>query len=149
MNGMKVVVLLARGFGDYVIELANALSEYAEVHVVCAKADEWIAHYLVPGVTVFRSGAANVRHLSNFGAVARVGQYLWKLSPDIVHIQNGVIWEYLVKLFVPAVPLVVTIHDVTKHVSWQQRTFRYRIQQLLLDCGARMGDALIVHRGTN
>lgn len=139
------MALLTRGFGDYLIELANALSECADVHVIVAKADEWMAGYLPPAVTVFRSGASRVRHVSNVSAITRVGRYLRQISPDIVHLQQGVTWELLVKLFVPATPLVVTIHDVTKHASWHQGTVRYRVQQLLLDCGARMGDALIVH----
>ncbi|MCA9423212.1 MAG: glycosyltransferase family 4 protein, partial [Nitrospira sp.] len=56
--------------------------------------------------------------------------------------QNGVIWEGLLPLLFPKIPVVVTVHDVTRHPI---QKFQFVTPQFLLDFVAKSADSLIVH----
>lgn len=139
------ILSLARGFEDYIVELANALSVHAEVHVVVSSKDEWISASLLPTVRVFRSRAPKVSSLGNLLALLRIARYVRRVRPDIIHVQSGSSWELGLKRLFPEIPLVITMHDITKHPSWMENTFRFRVQQWTLDASLRIADGLIVH----
>lgn len=139
------IVSIARGFEDYVIELTNALSHHAEVHVVVSSKDEWIIRSLVPSVRVFRSGAPKVSSPANVIALLRIARYIRRVRPDIVHLQSGTSWELGLRVLFPHLPFVITMHDITKHPSWAERTLKYRFQQWTLDVSLRAADGVIVH----
>lgn len=139
------VLSISRGFEDYVVEFANALSIYAEVHLVVSLKDEWISASLTPTVQVFYSKAPRVSSLANLRALLRIIGYIKKIHPDIIHIQSGAGWELALKPLFPRIPLVVTMHDLTKHPSWSEQSLQFRFQQWMLDLAIYFANVLIVH----
>jgi len=139
------ILFLARGFEDYVIELVNALSVHVEVHIVVSAKDEWIAAHLSPAVRVFYSKAPRVSSLSNLFAMVRIAEYIRCVRPAIIHLQSGVSWELMIKAMFPGIPMVVTMHDLSKHPSWSEKSIKYKFQQWGLRMAIRLADALIVH----
>ncbi|MCP4928535.1 MAG: glycosyltransferase family 4 protein [Gammaproteobacteria bacterium] len=136
------VVYITRGFGDYLIDLLNAMVSDTEVHIVLTKGDECVAEHLDPRINVWFSKAPRVGSLGNLAAMLRTSRYIKKISPDIIHMQSGVIWELLLKLFLRHVPFILTVHDVTRHPTKQKWI---ETPQQLLDWGAKLSDAIIVH----
>lgn len=132
----------SRGFEDYVIGLANELVDFAGVHLVLAGADEWMADHLSAGVRIHYSGGRRVADPRNAIAALGMARLLRRLKPDLVHFQNGVVWEAGASLLNPGVPVVTTIHDVTTH----PREFQLRMApQALLDVLPRRSAGIIVH----
>lgn len=127
------------------MEFANALSIYAEVHLVVSLKDEWISASLTPTVQVFYSKAPRVSSLANLRALLRIIGYIKKIHPDIIHIQSGAGWELALKPLFPRIPLVVTMHDLTKHPSWSEQSLQFRFQQWMLDLAIYFANVLIVH----
>ncbi len=136
------VVYITRGYGDYLIAFLNAIVENVDVHIILARNDEWIAENLDPRVNVWFSKAPRVRRLGNIPALIRTIRYIRKISPDIVHVQSGTIWEFSLKLLFHDIPFVVTIHDVTRHPTRQKWV---ETPQFFLDWSAKLSDAIIVH----
>lgn len=137
------VLHIARGFGDYLIGLLNGVAELTTVHVALATADEWMLSSLNENVRVFRSEAPRVSNPANLVTLWSVAKYIRSLRPDIIHFQCGVIWELALARLFPATPIVVTIHDVTRHPNvhkLSQKLFQYPI-----DHAAGIADAIIVH----
>lgn len=139
------VLSISRGFEDYIIEFANALSIHADLYLVVASKDEWISASLTPSVQVFHSKAPRVSSLANLSALLRIIRYIKQIAPDIIHIQSGASWELALKLFFPKIPLVVTMHDLTKHPSWSEQSLQFKFQQWMLDLAISFANVLIVH----
>lgn len=139
------VLSISRGFEDYIIEFANALSIHADLYLVVASKDEWISASLTPSVQVFYSKAPRVSSLANLSALLRIIRYIKQIAPDIIHIQSGASWELALKLFFPKIPLVVTMHDLTKHPSWSEQSLQFKFQQWMLDLAISFANVLIVH----
>ena len=60
----------------------------------------------------------NVKSLSNILHIINLIGYIWRIKPDVIHIQAGVIWELILFLaFKTRIKVVTTIHDVTCHPS--------------------------------
>lgn len=78
-------------------------------------------------------------------ALMRMARHIKRIQPDIIHVQSGVIWELVLKKLFPRIPLVVTMHDLTKHPSWTEQSLRHKLQQWALDVAIKSADALIVH----
>lgn len=136
------IVHITRGFGDYFVELINGLPRSLDIHVVLAEGDEWIANALNANVKVFLSKAPSVKRLGNIGAMWRTVRYIRSVRPAVVHVQAGVFWELIFLLFFPRLVKVVTIHDVTKHLT---KDSRHSFPQDFVDVAARFSDCLIVH----
>ncbi len=139
------VLSVSRGFEDYIIEFANSLSSHVDLHLVVTSKDEWITASLAPNVQVFYSNAPRVSSLANIGALLRITRYIKQVSPDVIHIQSGASWELALKVLFPRIPLVVTMHDLTKHPSWSEQSLKFRFQQWMLDLAIFFATALIVH----
>jgi glycosyltransferase involved in cell wall biosynthesis len=136
------VIYIARGHGDYLIDFLNAMVVDAEVYIVLAKGDEWVAEHLDPRINVWFSKAPRVRKLGNIPAIIRTYRHIRNVSPDIVHMQSGTAWELALKMFLFKIPFVLTIHDVTRHPTKQKWV---ETPQWLLDWGAKLSDRIIVH----
>lgn len=136
------VLLLTRGFGDYIIELANSISSMVETHLILAKKDEWILKALDPKVKVFFSRAPSVKRFSNLFVIARIALYIRRIKPDIIHMQSGIVWELLLMRLFRKRTFVVTVHDVIKH---PRRGFLRFFPQSFLDYGALHAAGVIVH----
>lgn len=142
-NGNVVKVIhITRGFGDYVIELLNAMSGLAETHIVLARQDEWLAEHLNGKVRVFKSDAPRVGNILNLASLLSVIRYIHKEKPDVIHLQSGVVWEAMLTKAFRHIPCVITVHDITRHPV---RKSLLAPPQRLLDFAARHADGIIVH----
>lgn len=143
MGAKKIkIVHLSRGFEDYVLALLSTLGDEVELYHVVAKADEWMCEEFPSAVRVIKSHAARVSSLSNFFTMLRLLPRIRKIKPDIIHLQNGVIWEGFLAFLFPTTPIVMTIHDVTRH---PQQQLGRMTPQFFLNLMSKRADVLIVH----
>lgn len=131
---------MTRGFGDYVIGLVNGMASHADIALVLARKDEWIAPFIEKRVKIMKSGAPRVSHPANLASMARIRRFLLDFKPDLVHLQSRMIWETPVAKSVEGLKYVITAHDVVRH----PRRKRF-IPQFILDCGIRGAAGVIVH----
>lgn len=136
------VVLVARGFADYLLSLAQQLTSFVELHIAVGDRDRWLVGELPPSVGVIDTGAPRVASPMNLAALTRLARAIRKLRPDIVHYQSGVIWESLAPRLGTSTRVVTTVHDVTNHPH--DHFFRFT-PQVFGDRLALKSDALIVH----
>lgn len=136
------VLHISRGFNDYVIELLNSLPPRVEVCHVLSQSDAWMTSALIPEVQVFDSKAPRVSSLGNLFAMIRLLRFVQKYRPDIIHMQNGVIWELILMWVFPEIPLVITVHDITRHPSHHGFLFT---PQGILDFAVKRANGIIVH----
>lgn len=141
MKNLKVLHI-SRGFEDYVISLANEVSEFVDLHVVLTDTDKWVEQHLNRMVQIYFSNAPRVSDFRNIRAMFRLCQYIKRLNPDVIHLQNGVVWEALLPLFFRKIKFITTIHDVTIHPNRGGSRFT---PQIVLDTLVRYSDGLIVH----
>lgn len=137
------VVHFSRGFEDYVISLANGLAGLVDLTLVLASADEWMAQHISDRVQIRFSGAPRVSDLGNLPAMLRLARQIRECKPDVLHFQNGVVWEGIVALLNRGIPCVTTIHDVTRHPM--NSLVSRGTPQPLLDQLPRHSGAIIVH----
>lgn len=133
---------LARGFGDYVIELVNGMCGEVETHIAVARQDEWILAHLDSRVHVFKAGSPRVGDWKNIFAMARLHRYIRSVRPDIIHLQSGVLWELALPRLLRRIPVVLTVHDVTRHPTHNRRAGS---PQRALDYALRVSDGIVVH----
>ena len=138
------VIHISRGFCDYLIELVNALSHFAEVHLILSLSDEWVENFLKPEVIVYKSKSPRVNNFYNINTLFKTYKYIKCINPDIIHIQNGVVWELLLIRLLKNIPFVITVHDVTMH-PLRKRNLLERYQQHFLDYGIRKAKCIILH----
>jgi glycosyltransferase involved in cell wall biosynthesis len=112
------ITLFHTGFAEYVMGLANGLSDYADVTVI---------HPEALATTCSRLADSGVRLLSfekpplrrqfgNIPAMRRAFKLIEETRPDVVHVQETSDYAYdLVTAFRRIRPLVTTIHDVVPH----------------------------------
>lgn len=141
MERLKVIHI-SRGFEDYVLGLINSLPTYVDLHVVLCSTDEWMSDEIDKDVKIFRSNAPRVSSAGNIFSLFRLIRYISNEKPDVIHMQNGVIWEAILPIIFPSIPFIVTVHDVTQHPS------RHRIAytpQGIQDYLVSKCDSIIVH----
>lgn len=136
---------ISRGFGDYVIELLNGMCGEVETHVAVARQDEWIVKHLDRRVHVFNAGLPRVRDWRNVLALSRLHRYIRALRPDVMHLQSGVIWELALSSVLRRIPVVLTVHDLTRHPTHNGRA---GTPQRMLDYALRVCDGIVVHGST-
>lgn len=136
------VLHISRGFEDYVISLANEVSEFADFHMVITESDRWIAKHLSSKVTTYFPGSPRVTNVKNIKSLLQIRRYIKRFNPDIIHMQNGVIWEGLLPLIFPEITFITTIHDVTIHPNRGGTRFT---PQFLLDALTRLSTGIIIH----
>jgi glycosyltransferase involved in cell wall biosynthesis len=139
------VALVTFQLGEYCVRLANALADRCEVALLVADTtDGWDAVPADPRVSlrVFRHPRLRqpVRQLRSCRTLLRE---IERLSPDVVHLQQGHTWF---NLFLPALarrrPLVITAHDPRHHLGDRDS---HKTPQALVDFGFRRASAVIVH----
>ncbi len=136
------VVYVTRGFTDYTTELVNAMASVVEPHLVLVSRDEFVAREVKPSVRVFKSRAPRVSSLGNLSALFRLVRHIRDIKPDLLHIQSGVVWELALQKFFPALPMVLTCHDITTHPTYSRMLLT---PQFFITRAAMQADALIVH----
>jgi len=136
------ILLLARGFCDYVIPLTNALSQRLEIHLIVSEHDRWMVDFLNTSVNVLQLSVPRVRSIKNIHYAKTLSKHINTIAPDIIHVQSGIIWELLLLFLNKHIPTIATIHDITQHPF--NNIFRPRMNTLTNILGNN-ADAIIVH----
>lgn len=138
---MKVLHIF-RGFEDYMIEILNIQADIFETHVVIPKSSDWIKAHLEKNVIVAGISPKNVKSLKNLYYTIQLVIFIWRLKPDVIHIQSGVIWEIAVYLiFKNRIKITTTIHDVTCHPTQDNSSD----MQKWINLSIKYSDAIVAH----
>jgi glycosyltransferase involved in cell wall biosynthesis len=138
------VGLIAGGFGEYSLHLANALAEFSTV-LLMDRADPAAPLPAGTPAGVHLAPLPPARIRQPFGQLRRLAtlkQWVAHFQPDVIHAQGGDPWLNLALPTLRKYPLVVTIHDTVRHVG--DRAVRY-VPQWVADVAHRQGDCAIVH----
>jgi glycosyltransferase involved in cell wall biosynthesis len=111
------VTLVNLGFPDYPVALANALARRVNLTFVQAArlTDPWQAQ-IDPNIHLMVRGLPRIRDPRSLAAVFALLRTLCNLKPDILHLQDSVNpWFDLIAASHDLPPLVVTVHDATRH----------------------------------
>jgi glycosyltransferase involved in cell wall biosynthesis len=117
------VLLFSTQWPEYMVELANGLSSYAEVTLVMPNNHRFTpkhAKLLNKQVGLFQYKLIFHKSIrDNFNMLYSILKLLWGVKPDILHIQaNGHRLFYWVAIFKPwNTKIVNTIHDPAKHMG--------------------------------
>jgi len=111
------VTLVNLGFPDYPVALANALARRVNLTFIQAArlTDPWQAQ-IDPNIHLLVRGLPRIRDPRSLAAVLALLRNLCDLRPDILHLQDSVNpWFDLVAAARDLPPMVVTVHDATRH----------------------------------
>jgi glycosyltransferase involved in cell wall biosynthesis len=111
------VTLVNLGFPDYPVALANALARRVNLTFIQAArlTDPWQAQ-IDPNIHLLVRGLPRIRDPRSLAAVLALLRNLCNLKPDILHLQDSVNpWFDLVAASHDLPPMVVTVHDATRH----------------------------------
>lgn len=116
LQAMKVA-LVNLGFPDYPVALANALARRVNLTFIQAArlTDPWQAQ-IDPNIHLLVRGLPRIRDPRSLAAVLALLRNLCNLKPDILHLQDSVNpWFDLIAASHDLPPMVVTVHDATRH----------------------------------
>lgn len=111
------VTLVNLGFPDYPIALANALARRVNLTFVqtARLTDPW-QEQIDPDIHLIVRGLPRIRDPRSLAAVLALLRDLYNLKPDVLHLQDSVNpWFDLVAASHDLPPMVVTVHDATRH----------------------------------
>ncbi len=138
------VVFISYDYGEYCVRLASALA--AQCHVRLLLSQQLAAPHLakLDGRVDFqpfhkprlRQPAAQMRN--TWQLVRRIREF----EPDVIHLQDGQLWFNLALPLLARYPLVVTVHDVERHVGDRESQ---RVPRPIMDLAPRRADEVIVH----
>ena len=146
------VCLISLHFAEYAGRLARALAAHCELLVVVYDGnarDELGEHYQrvfdVPGITL----RALNKPRSAWGVLAncwRLTGWLRAFAPKILHVQECPRDELvLALLLLPAIPIVLTVHDPEPHSGQDARAFHFSRFRLYRWVDRRRATAAITH----
>jgi glycosyltransferase involved in cell wall biosynthesis len=138
------VALISHDFGEYIIRLASALAEHAEILLA---APERMIHphlgKLNHAVRLFSFRNPRLRQpIKQLATIRKLFREIREFAPDVIHYQGTHLWFDLALPFLRRYPLVFTIHDFEPHPGdrLSQKT------PLWIEMFARrQADELIVH----
>jgi glycosyltransferase involved in cell wall biosynthesis len=144
-QGLRIA-FLAFHFGEYSIQLANALAEEAEVLLLLpqqqaapllTRLDQRI-HFQPFNKPRLRQPLRQIKMIS------RILHQIRSFDPDVIHLQNGHLWFNLALQLLKHYPLVITIHDPKPHLGDQEHGKKPQLM-MIWDFGHHRADALVVH----
>jgi glycosyltransferase involved in cell wall biosynthesis len=138
------IALVSYDFGEYMVQMANGLSAYAEVKLFLADTQyKGREEMLNPSVSIHVLHWYRMRQpLQNLREMASLRKALNEFRPDVIHIQKGGLYLNLLLPFIKQYPLVITIHDVVHHPGDHESR---RVPESLIRWGNRQADRLITH----
>lgn len=126
---------------EYTVQLANALSELLDTHLLAWETPgESALDLLETRVTLRRLSHGTSSHGERLSSQAELLRLATRLKPDIVHFQNAYVWT---TPFLPAIRrrgLVLTVHDPYPHMG---RRDPFSFPAIAIQ--SREADAVIVH----
>ncbi len=124
----------------YTIQLANALSDLCRVTVMLPdRALMQYAETVKKQIALYPFHMPRIRYPTNIFMVRALFRAIVQAQPQVVHELSWSLWMNLARPMFPRVPLVATIHDVSRHPGDRQS------YELLLDRQWRRADQVIVH----
>lgn len=142
------VSLIAFDFGEFVVPLASALAEHAQVQLVVPHGEVGpLQGQLSPAVEVHAFDKPRLREpRRQIAVLQRLLRAVHRFGPDVVHLQQGQLWFNLVLPLLGDVPLVVTVHDPRAHYGDRggQKT-----PQWVTDLPFRRSSRVITHAASN
>lgn len=107
------IVMLAFSNLEYTIELTEALAEFEDVTLMIPKRGiERFGDVIQSNLKVCPFYFPRMRHVTNIFMVYEIIKRIYKINPDIVHIQKGHPWFNMFLPLIKRFCLVTTIHDV-------------------------------------
>jgi glycosyltransferase involved in cell wall biosynthesis len=116
------VTLVNLGFPDYPIALANALARQVDLTLIqpARLTDPWRAQ-IDPNIHLLPRTLPRIRDPRSLAAVFDLLRTVCTPTPDILHVQDSVNpWFDLLAASHDLPPLVVTVHDATRHPGENQ-----------------------------
>lgn len=111
------VALVSFNFGEYCVQLANALARDADVLLILP--DRIVGRHasrLDPAVRLFSVADTRIRQAyRQFRTISAILRAIKDFSPHVVHYQGIHLWFDLALLLLHRYPLVFTIHDFRPH----------------------------------
>jgi len=146
------ICMLALHFAEYTSKLVRALSAHGPVLVVIYAdtavmdfGEDYAPAFAAEGVTLVAlpkpRGVADV--LRNTRRIVRAVK---DFQPTVIHVQEALRDELPLSLpFLPAVPLVLTIHDPEPHSGQEARSFRFSRMRVYRWLVRKRADEAVVH----
>jgi len=136
------VLLISRAFGDYLVGYLNAIPSTYSVYCILPKDEMWINRYIHnDNIEFLNLDVPRVRSFRNLFYLFKLRKIIKDINPDIIHLQSGLIWEYLLFTFFKSSNIILTIHDVLIHPS---ATF-IQTPQVFLNTAIKYASKFIVH----
>ena len=141
------VVLLAFCFIEYTIELANALSKSVDLLLMLPKHEtEPYTKMIDNKVAIHLFNLPRIRYPSNVLMIYSIAKQINSFKPDIIHLQAGHSWfNFLLYFLGRKYTLVVTVHDVIRHVGDKDSL---KVPSFIYGLSGRYADRIIVHGDT-
>jgi glycosyltransferase involved in cell wall biosynthesis len=140
---MKVAII-SYDFGEYCVRLASALSA-VEVDVLLLLPEQLARPHLsqlrsVADCLLFPKPRLRQPRLQ-IGVLYQLIRRINAFKPDVIHLQQGHPWFNIILPLLRQYRLVVTVHDVTRHVG---DTGSLKMPQKLMEFGFYRADQIIV-----
>src|SRR5438045_2111587 len=143
MTDLKVA-FVSFDYGEYCVRLADSLAAHCRVLLVLPR--QHATTFLScsrPGLRLWTFDKPRLRQpWRQFATVRSILREIRDFEPDVIHVQSGHAWFHLALPLLRRYPLVVTIHDVLRHVGDRESR---KTPQWIADFGHRCGDHVIVH----
>jgi glycosyltransferase involved in cell wall biosynthesis len=111
------VALVSYNYGEYCVQLANALSQHAEVLLLIP--DQTVALHMAKlgdSVRLFSFSNPRLRQpIQQFRSIRELYQKIDHFAPDVIHYQGAHLWFDLAFPLLHRYPRVFTIHDFKPH----------------------------------
>ncbi|MFH0876267.1 MAG: glycosyltransferase family 4 protein [archaeon] len=126
------IVLISWGYLEYVLQLANALSNEEEVTLFLPdNFREFAEKNKLKNLNLEFFEKVRIRNPKNFFIHKKIVDKIKSINPDVIHIQDGDIWFSLMLPFLKKFPLIITLHDPKQHIGEEKlrETIRDKINQ--------------------
>lgn len=106
-------------FGEYCIRLASSLAEYTQILLFLPKREAGpYMQLLGSSVDLQMFDKPRLRQpLKQVQMVAQLVRQIRDFGPDVIHLQAGHLWFNWALSMLGNYPLVITVHDVSRHVG--------------------------------
>lgn len=140
---MRVALIAFKGLASYAIQLANGLSNLAEVHFFLADvAAAKYAQFIEPEILLHPIRTCRYRNPAALLVSLDIISSIKKYKCDIGHLVLNEPWFNVCVPFIKAFPLITTVHDVRYHVGDRRSSI---VPQWITDLATRFSSSLIVH----
>jgi glycosyltransferase involved in cell wall biosynthesis len=138
------VAFVSFDYPEYTIRIAAGLAAHCDVLLVQPRQHAALfAPVSHAGLTLWTFDKPRLRQpWRQARVIAGILRRIRQFEPDVVHVQSGHAWFHLALPLLRRYPVVMTIHDVLRHVGDRESR---KTPQWVADFGHRAADQVIVH----